>query len=233
MDKEDATVLNIKKDLQSMLSLFNEFEELKEKQKQQANEDQLNEEKIEDEQPVIIKQEEIERLRLENKRLKARCELLESGNDSDVTRRIDDAVDQAHQIELFNVKISEFRQREAKIIETLGKKALELRKAFAKLTGYSVYACKDLIYKVKSEFAKGKEDKLVFQVSPHGKIKLLESKYSNRFSKLIETYLTGNGDEGEDNFPPFLASITLELFNSVVRNNATTSEDMEITMRPR
>lgn len=234
MDKEDDLIASIDTNLESSINLFKKFKEESQTRKKQQARPKIsklvgdNDNELKSEEDIIIKQSDVDRLMLENKKLRARCELLESGNAADVTRRIDDAVDQAHQIETLSHKITEFKQREEKIIETLGSKAVELRKAFCRLTGYTLYAHRDLIYKVKSIHAEGKEDKLEFKVSPHGEIKLLRSKYSDKYTKYVKKYL----DEGQDNFPPFLASIQLELFNSMMdkTNNVTTSEDMDITL---
>lgn len=235
MEKKNTLIHKLCQHLDLAIKLLCEFEE---SDQQVTDENDLGSQFPKDPE-VIIKQTDIDKLKIENRRLRARCELLESGNNADVTRRIDDAVNQSHQVEMYTQRISEFKNREEKIIETLGKKALELRTAFFIMTGYSVYACKDIVYKVKSKYAEGKEDKLVFQLSPQGKIKLIENDYSRRFSKHISTYLA----DGADHFPAFLASVTLELFNntkavmsaSTSSNffNSTTCDDMEITLKPR
>lgn len=155
---------------------------------------------------------EIRELKKENDRLRARLELLESGNDADVTRRIDDAVNNAHQIEVLSQRLSEFQKREAKILDSFRKTSREFREVCYLLTGYRVDALKDSIYRLTSMYAESEEDKLFFEIAPDGAIQLLKSEYSDRLSEHISTYL-----ENADSFPAFLASITLDLFRSTTQ----------------
>lgn len=161
---------------------------------------------------IHAKTKELEELKKENERLRARLELLESGNDADVTRRIDDAVNNAHQIEVLSQRLSEFQKREAKILDSFRKTSREFREVCYLLTGYRVDALKDRIYRLTSMYAESEEDKLFFEIAPDGAIQLLKSEYSDRLSEHISTYL-----ENADSFPAFLASITLELFKSTTQ----------------
>lgn len=208
MDKRVDILNQIRSNFDVVIKLLAEYKENNQQVKVEGQAG-VDGQELPIEPEVIIRESDLDRLKKDNYKLRAHCELLETGNNADVTRRIDDVVDQAHQLEVLNQKISDFKYREEKIIETLGKKARDLRTDFYMLTGYKVYACKDLVYKVMSKFAPGFEDKLVFQLSPQGKIKLIEDNYSRKFWRYIDQYLSN----GADNFPPFLASITLELFN--------------------
>lgn len=169
---------------------------------------------------IKIKESEFENLKKENERLRARLELLESGNDADVTRRIDDAVNNAHQIEILSQKVVELKNREEKILSSFRKTSREFREVCYLLTGYRVDALKDNRYRLSHMYAEREEDQLFFEVSRDGNVQLLENQYTERIPELISTYL-----ENGDSFPAFLASITLDLFKS-----NTQSIDMSMTL---
>lgn len=155
------------------------------------------------------KESEYVHLKSENERLKARLELLESGNDADVTARIDEVVNSAHQIQTLERKVAEYQKREEKILVSFRKTSREFREACYLLTGYRVDALKERVYRLTSMYAESEEDKLLFEISPDGSIQLLKSQYSDRLSEYISTYL-----EKGDSFPAFLAAITLNLHGS-------------------
>lgn len=155
------------------------------------------------------KDRELVELKEENDRLRARLDLLESGNNADITRRIDDAINNAQQIEVLSRKVSEFKKREDKILDSFRKTSREFREVCYLLTGYRVDALKDRIYRLSHMYAESEEDKLFFEIAPDGSIQLLKNEYSDRLSEQISLYL-----ESADSFPAFLASITLDLFKS-------------------
>lgn len=152
---------------------------------------------------------EYAQLKSENERLKARLELLESGNDADVTARIDEVVNNAHQIQTLERKVAEYQKREEKILVSFRKTSREFREACYLLTGYRVDALKERVYRLSSMYAENEEDKLLFEIAPDGSVQLLKNQYSDRLSGYISTYL-----EKGDSFPAFLAAITLDLYGS-------------------
>lgn len=152
---------------------------------------------------------EIKRLREENERINAKLELLESGNDADVTRRIDDAVNNAHEVEILKRKLDEYEKRETKILTSFRKTSREFREVCYLLTGYRIDALKDGIYRLSHMYAESQSDVLLFEIAPHGEIQLLKNDYTDKISKFVNTYL-----EQGDSFPAFLSSITLDLFKS-------------------
>lgn len=172
------------------------------------------------------KERELDELKEENDRLRARLDLLESGNNADITRRIDDAVNNAQQIETLSRKVSEFQKREVKILDSFRKTSREFREVCYLLTGYRVDALKDRIYRLSNMYADSEEDKLFFEIAPDGSIQLLKNEYSDRLSEYINTYL-----ENADSFPAFLASITLDLFKSSTQL-APMSMCMSTTIQP-
>lgn len=176
------------------------------------------------------KAEELEESKKEIERLRARLELLESGNNADVTRRIDEAVNNAHQVDMLTQKVRELKQRETKILDSFRKTSREFREVCYLLTGYKIYAHREGIYRLTHMYADCKEDELLFQVSPDGVIQLLQSNYSDRLSEHISTYL-----QNADSFPAFLASITLDLFKSSTQlapMSMCMSTTMSTTIKP-
>lgn len=169
---------------------------------------------------IKLRESEFERMRDENIRLKARLELLESGNESDVTKRIDNIMDNAQQVEALNQKLAELQNREKKILDSFRKTSREFREVCYLLTGYRMDALKDNIYRLSHMYAEHEEDKLLFEVKRDGTILLLNNEYTERLSHFISTYL-----ENSDSFPAFLAAVTLDLFKS-----STQSVDMSISM---
>ena len=150
-----------------------------------------------------------EELKKDNERLKARLELLESGNSSDITRRIDDVVNSSQQIESLSKQLDELRKREAKILDSFRKTSREFREVCYLLTGWRVEGYKDRIYRLSNMYAESENDKLFFEIAPDGTIQLLKNGYSDQLSEYINTYL-----ENADSFPAFLSSITADLFKS-------------------
>lgn len=162
----------------------------------------------------------IEELRRENERLRARLALLESGNTTDVTRRIDDAVNSSDKIELLTCKVNELKLREEKILNSFKKTSREFREVCYLLTGFRIDPLKDDIFRLSHMYAEHEEDKLFFEVKRDGTILLLKNEYTDQYDSFITTYL-----EEADSFPAFLAAITLDLFKS-----QTQSVDMSVTM---
>lgn len=169
---------------------------------------------------IKAKESEYEAIKKENERLRARLSLLELGNNADVTRRIDEAVNNAHQIEVLTQKVAEYKNREEKILSSLRKTAGEFRQACYSLIGYRVDALKDNIYRLSHRDAESEDDKLFFKVERDGGIRLLRNQYSERYSRYVSTYL-----ENADSFPAFLAAVTLDYFKS-----STQLVDMSMSM---
>lgn len=176
----------------------------------------------------IIEEEgkQFESLKKENERLKARLSLIESGNDANVTMRIDEAVNNAHQVEMLNQMVADYRSREDKILTSLKKTAFGFREACRLLTGYRVEALKDNIYRLSLESASNSEERLFFDIKRDGSVVLLENDYSKRFSRHISTYL-----RNADSYPAFLAAIILDSFESSNQvMNATQAMDISMSM---
>lgn len=166
-----------------------------------------------------VKQSEIERIKRENDRLRARLSLLEAGNSADVTRRIDDAVNSASQIEQLTKRVNELKAREEKILNSFKKTSREFREVCYLLTGYRIDPLKDDVYRLSHMYAEHEEDRLYFELKPDGTITLLKNEFTDQYKEFISTYL-----ENADSFPAFLAAITLDLFK------ASTQVDMSMDM---
>lgn len=176
------------------------------------------------------KKYEREKLKKENERLRSRLSLIESGNSADVTRRIDDAVNSADQIEILTRKVNQLKQREEKILNQFTKTSREFREVCYLLTGYRIDPLKNEIFRLSHMYAEQEEDKLYFEIKRNGVISLLKNSYTDQFSCYIPTYL-----EEADSFPGFLAAITLDLFKSSSQtiedaSSMDMSTDMSATM---
>lgn len=202
-----ATVNDIKDQLGSVIEMLDKLEH-----QEQSGELPYNVIHLKNNPHQMVmkaKDQELADLKKENDRLRARLSLLESGNDADITRRIDDAIDNAKQIEILTGKLAEMKKREDKILDSFRKISREFREVCYLLTGYRVDALKGSIYRLSHMYAESEEDKLFFEIAPEGSIQLLKNGYSDRLSEQISLYL-----ESADSFPAFLASITLDLFKS-------------------
>lgn len=185
-------------------------------------------------QRLDVTNREIKRLTDENKRLLARLELLEAGNNADVTRRIDEVVNNTHEIDTLKKKLVEYEKREAKILTSFRQTSREFREVCYLLTGFRIDALKNRIYRLTNMYAESQEDKLMFEISPQGDITLLQNEYTKKLPPhLIMFYL-----EQCNSFPAFLSSITLDLFKSstqmfqVSMNISTSKDSTMVAERP-
>ena len=166
------------------------------------------------------KQSDIEAIKRDNDKLAARLSLLEAGTSADVTRRIDDAVNSANQIELLTRKVEALKCREDKTLNSFKTISREFREVCYLLTGYRIDPLKDDIFRLSHMYAEHEEDRLFFEVKRDSTINLLKNEYTDQYTQFISTYL-----ENADSFPAFLAAITLDLFKS-----SSQSVDMSMDM---
>lgn len=222
MDKKDF-VGKLRTAAVSINALLEDLEKTESKQFDQSLDDRYRVIHLRDnptDLAIKSRESDLKRLKEENARLKTRIELLESGHESDVTRRVDSVIDNEHKVEILNQKVAELQNREKKILDSFRKTSREFREVCYLLTGYRIDALKDNIYRLSHMYAEHEEDKLLFEVKRDGTILLLNNEYTEKLSHSISTYL-----ENADSFPAFLASITLDLFKS-----STHSIDMSISM---
>ena len=144
-----------------------------------------------------------EALKEENKWLRARLELLELGVNADITRKIDDAVDQVSEIESLSRKAAELKTREEKIITSFDICKQRFVDVCYRATGYKIEPLHENIYRLSHAYAEGE---LFFKIE-NGIVELLGNEFTDHYSEFVRTYL-----EGADSFPSFLAAITLDLF---------------------
>lgn len=154
------------------------------------------------------REKQFEDLKVENERLKARLEILESGNNADVTRQIDVAVNNANLKDEMTSKLEEYKRREEKILDSFRKTSRNYRRAVSSLTGFKIDVLKDGIYNLYLDEMDHSRF-LSFKISSNGDIHLIENEFSNEYSRNQRTYIYN-----ADSFPAFLASITLDLFKS-------------------
>lgn len=165
----------------------------------------------------------IETLKKDNERLRERLKILEAGNEGDVTRRIDDAVNSSDQIQILSKRVEELRLREEKILDLFRKQSREFREVCYLLTGYYIDPLKDNIFRLSHMYAERQDDRLYFEIKHDGTILLLDNEYVSSCEAYMKTYL-----EEADSFPAFLAAITLDLFKA----QTIQTVDMSVTMIP-
>lgn len=158
---------------------------------------------------IEAQEAEYEAIEKENERLRARLSLLESGNNADVTSRIDEAVHNAHKIELLKQKISEYRIRDEKIRRTCRESAKKFRQACLSLLGFNIEGLKDNVYRLTHRDAVNEAHKLFFKIETDGSIKIIDNDYSRSFSNYKSMYL-----DGADSCPAYLAAIAMDYFRS-------------------
>jgi len=163
-----------------------------------------------------------ESLKKENDRLRARLSLIESGNHADLTMRIDEAVNIAHQIETLEQKIHEYKQRWDKISSALRGAAEEIRLACLLLLGYRIDVLEPNVYRFTHKDALGDDDRLFFEVKD-GSVILRQNAYSKRCSGL----LAGRMDP-KDTYPLLLATIVLQRYESDM--NTTNLVDLSMSL---
>lgn len=220
MATKNKTIGEIKQQLESLVDLLGDFD-------QQVQADSLKNLSLKQdpyEERIKSSLREHEDVKQENERLKARIKLLESGNDLNVTKRIDEIVNANRKVQELTNKISEFKLREKKIFDTLKQTTREFRAACYLILGFRPEALKGCIYRLSSIYAEKESDKLLFKVSPDGKIQLLENSYTNGLKQYIITYL-----KQADSFPAFLAAITLDLFKSTNQVSMSQSVSMSLS----
>lgn len=150
---------------------------------------------------------QIETLRKENERLKARLDILESGTSADISRAIDTAINSSELIDRLRMKLVLAEKREENLLSSFRKSSLQFREACYLLFGWRIDALKDGIFRLSNMYAENENDNLLFEIQSDGTIQLLENEYVSQLSDYITTYLENAGS-----FPAFLASITLDLF---------------------
>jgi len=169
------------------------------------------------EMEIEAHQTELKKLERENERLRARCELLESGGL---------AVTGGDQLESLSQAIDECKKREEKLLDSFRRTSREYREVCYLLTGYRIEVLKDRIYRLSNMYAESEEDKLLFEITSDETIQLLQTEYSDRLHEYISTYL-----ESSDSVPAFLAAITLDLFKTLTQM-APMSVCMSTTIQP-
>lgn len=206
MDRKTSTFEQVENRLQSLIKLAQKLDSRDEVSQKSTCHRVLHHRGNPYQNSLKEKECKLMELRNENEKLRARLDLLEAGNDADITRRIDDAIDQTHQVDTLLRRITDFENRELKIRDSFRKTSSEFRTAIYLLTGYKVYALRGATYRLTHVYA-NRDEELKFQVIRDGTIKLLPTNMSKRFGSQFKTYV-----EEADSYPAFLASITLDLF---------------------
>ena len=214
--ENERLIIDFAKEKEEKEKLEKEIEKLEQEKKEKEEQERM--EKEENFKVIHFKQnplnemyqqqtEELNRLRDENQRLKAQVEILESGNDADMTKQMEAQVKYAQENEKLKQDIEKAEKRQKQIMDAFKKTSKEFREVCYILTGYRVDVLKQKIYKFSHVYAESPNDFLMFELEENGTMKLLETDYSKRISDLVQTFLTQY-----DSFPSFLAALTMDLF---------------------
>lgn len=144
---------------------------------------------------------EAERLKKENERLKAQLDILESGNNNDITSQIDNAVRNANLVDEITKKLDEFKRREEKILDSFRTTSRNYRRAVSSLTGIKLDLVDDEVYNLYLDDS----DFMAFKISRDGRVTLIQNDFSSKISQHLDTYL-----RGADSVPALMASIIME-----------------------
>lgn len=172
-------------------------------------------------------QDEYDSLKRENERLKARLSQIESRNDSDVTMRLDAAVNNFHHVQELTQLVADYQERGKKIMDTLKKTAWSFREACLLLTGFRVDKLKDDMYKLSLHPNSHDDEHLYFNVRKDGSINLVENKYFTRLPSHVSSYL-----KYAKSYPAFLAALVLysqEASNATKLVNQTQAMDISMS----
>nr|XP_027204889.1 mitotic spindle assembly checkpoint protein MAD1-like [Dermatophagoides pteronyssinus] len=149
--------------------------------------------------------EEFEKLKEENERLKCLVEILERGetNNADITRQIDEGLQYRFKMKKMEELISRYEQQSIIFKDKFRKHLDDFRRCCMEVTGFQIDFLRNK-YRLRSKLAFKNE----FYVEFDGKnIRLIENEVTKRFNDKIDLYINEH-----KSFPAFFASYTLELF---------------------
>ena len=157
----------------------------------------------------------------ENTALKARIELLEQGQTTDLTMMVGAKVEEgeAEKVQELKEQLEKADVRKQRLMEAFKKTSHDFREVVYHLTGYRIDVLSENKYRMLPLYAESQEDTLLFQKSKTGEIQMLESEFSLELGELMEEHLERN-----NSIPMFLAGLIMQLY---YKQNGGGEEDQE------
>lgn len=157
----------------------------------------------------------------ENTALKARIELLEQGQTTDLTMMVGAKVEEgeAEKVQELKEQLEKADVRKQRLMEAFKKTSHDFREVVYHLTGYRIDVLSENKYRMLPLYAESQDDSLLFQKSKTGEIQMLESEFSLELGELMEEHLERN-----NSIPMFLAGLIMQLY---YKQNGGGEEDQE------
>ena len=160
-------------------------------------------------QAVEKRAAQMSELLTENTALKARVQLLEDGQTTDLTMMVGAKVEEGEgeQVQALKEQLEKADVRKQRLMEAFKKTSHDFREVVYLLTGYRIDVLADNKYRMLPLYAESQEDSLLFQKSQSGEIQMLESEFSLELGELMEEHLERN-----NSIPMFLAGLIMQLY---------------------
>jgi len=152
---------------------------------------------------------QISELTSENVALKARVQLLEQGQTTDLTMMVGAKVEEgeAEKVKDLQEELEKAEVKKKRLMEAFKKTSHDFREVVYHLTGYRIDVLQENKYRMLPLYAENQEDSLLFQKSKTGEIQMLESEFSLELGDLMEEHLERN-----NSIPMFLAGLIMQLY---------------------
>lgn len=172
-------------------------------------------------QAVEKRAAQMSELLTENTALKARVQLLEDGQTTDLTMMVGAKVEEGEgeQVQALKEQLEKADVRKQRLMEAFKKTSHDFREVVYLLTGYRIDVLAENKYRMLPLYAESQEDSLLFQKSKSGEIQMLESEFSLQLGELMEEHLERN-----NSIPMFLAGLIMQLY---YKQNGGGEEDDE------
>ena len=160
-------------------------------------------------QAIQKRESQVSELLNENTTLKARIQLLEQGQTTDLTMMVGAKVEEGEGEKVHKLKeqLNKAEVMKERLMEAFKKTSHDFREVVYHLTGYRIDVLQDNKYRLLPLYAESQEDSLLFQKSQAGDIQMLESEFSLELGELMEEHLERN-----NSIPMLLAGLTMQLF---------------------
>lgn len=160
-------------------------------------------------QAVEKRAAQMSELLTENTALKARVQLLEDGQTTDLTMMVGAKVEEGEgeQVQALKEQLEKADVRKQRLMEAFKKTSHDFREVVYLLTGYRIDVLAENKYRMLPLYAERQEDSLLFQKSKSGEIQMLESEFSLELGELMEEHLERN-----NSIPMFLAGLIMQLY---------------------
>jgi len=160
-------------------------------------------------QAIEKRANQISELTSENVALKARVQLLEQGQTTDLTMMVGAKVEEgeAEKVKGLQEELEKAEVKKKRLMEAFKKTSHDFREVVYHLTGYRIDVLQENKYRMLPLYAENQEDSLLFQKSKTGEIQMLESEFSLELGDLMEEHLERN-----NSIPMFLAGLIMQLY---------------------